>query len=76
MSSDNAAPAALAYQEVHYAEDQAPSLYVGCITSIVLTALSVTVRLWAQGTIGKALVVDSWLVVIAVVIAIASTAVR
>ena len=71
--SGNATADILAYQLAHFNEDRGPELMAGCVISIVFAALSVMLRFYAQSLIGKGFAADSWLILAAAVVAIAST---
>ena len=66
--------AVLAYQKAHYHENRGPELLAGCIISIFFVAIGISFRFWAHLTTGKGFAADSWLILTAAVIAIATTA--
>ena len=75
MSTSNSAAAATSaialaaetYQLDHYGDDREPAILAACSISIIFIVVPVALRVYAQGMIGKASALDTWMILIAAV---------
>jgi hypothetical protein len=67
VAADLAYQSAVAYQTAHFNDDKSATILAICILDIALVVIFISLRLYAQNTIGKIASIDSWLICIAAV---------
>ncbi|KAH8669584.1 hypothetical protein BGZ60DRAFT_486923 [Tricladium varicosporioides] len=74
ITTQLAQEAAIAYQTAHYGDDLSTRLYAIWTINLLVVVISVTGRIYAQSTIGKAFSLDSWLICTAALLAVGTNA--
>lgn len=72
--ADSSNLANVPFDAARWAEDRGRVARDACITSLVFMLISIGLRFWAQGMIGKLFSSDSWLILAATVTGVATIA--